>query len=313
MANLVDTHAHIFWDSYKNDLDQVLNRCVENGVTAIVNVGVDVDLSQKALNQVEILSRKKSDNSFSTDLSVRNGVKEEAEKYITFYSSIAIHPEEAIKYARETQDKTRNAMEEDIKKLEAIYQQNPEKVIAVGECGLDYDYFTRDGYLPENISIEKAKELQIKLFQMQIDLAKKLNLPLLLHVRDNRSENPDNSECWDLALEMTEDHYGILHCYSGLMPTTRKALSSNFLISFAGNITYKKNEYLREAIRFLPLEKIVLETDCPFLAPQSIRGQRNEPSSVKEVAQLIAELKEVSFEEVAKLTTQNFLNLISKN
>lgn len=289
---LVDSHAHIFWDSYKDDLDQVLSRCIENGVTTIVNVGVDVSLSQKALDQAQTLNK-----SFST----------EAEKYITFYSSIAIHPEEAIKYIGKSPE---SRIKEDISKLENIYRQNSEKVIAVGECGLDYDYFSREGYLPENISIEQAKELQRQLFQAQINLAKKLNLPLLLHVRDNRSENPENSECWDEAIEMTKDHFGILHCYSGLMPTTKKALESNFLVSFAGNLTYKKNEYLREAVKFLPLEKIVLETDCPFLAPQSIRGQRNEPSSVREIAQLIAELKQISYEEVATQTTQNFFNLI---
>ncbi len=287
MNHLVDTHAHIFWDSYKTDLDEVLDRCVKNGVTTIVNVGVDVSFSQKALEQISSI--------------------EQSNNQITFYSSIAIHPEEAVKYFEDEEQ-----MEKDVEALEKIYQQSPEKVIAVGECGLDFDYFTREGYLPENISIEKAKELQIKLFQLQIDLAKKLNLPLLLHVRDNRSDNPDNSECWDLALDMTKDHYGILHCYSGLMPTTKKALASNFLVSFAGNVTYKKNEYLKEAIRFLPLEKIVLETDCPFLAPQSIRGQRNEPSSVKEIAELIALLKEIPFEKVAEQTTHNFLNLTFK-
>lgn len=286
---LVDTHSHIYWDSYNNDLDQVLDRCIENGVTTIVNVGVDVSFSQKALDQISTIQQFNN---------------------LTIYSSIAIHPEEAIKFFAENNQETNLKIQKEVEKLEQIYRQNPDKVIAVGECGLDFDYFTREGYLPENISIEKAKDLQIKLFQMQIDLAKKLNLPLLLHVRDNRSENPDNSECWDLALEMTKDHYGILHCYSGLMPTTKKALASNFLVSFAGNVTYKKNEYLREAIRFLPLEKIVLETDCPFLAPQSIRGQRNEPSSVKEVAKLISELKEIPFEKVANQTTQNFKNLI---
>lgn len=288
---LVDTHSHIYWDSYNNDLDQVLDRSIENGVTTIVNVGVDVSFSQKALDQISTIQQFNN---------------------LTIYSSIAIHPEEAIKFFAENNQETNLKIQKEVEKLEQIYRQNPEKVIAVGECGLDFDYFTRDGYLPESISIEKAKELQIKLFQMQIDLAKKLNLPLLLHVRDNRSDNPDNSECWDLALEMTKDHYGILHCYSGLMPTTKKALASNFLVSFAGNVTYKKNEYLREAIKFLPLEKIVLETDCPFLAPQSIRGQRNEPSSVKEVAKLISELKEIPFEKVANQTTQNFLKIIKR-
>ncbi len=298
MTNLVDTHAHIFWDSYKGDLNQVLDRCLQNDVRTIVNVGVDISLSQKALDQIQLLSKK--NNSSSTEM----------EKYITFFSTIAIHPEEAIRYHSDQSSVVSEQIQKDIDKLEEIYRQNPEKVIAVGECGLDYDYFSREGYLPENISLDQAKNLQRQLFQTQINLAKKLNLPLLLHVRDHRSQNPENSECWDEAIEMTKDHFGILHCYSGLMPTTKKALESNFLVSFAGNLTYKKNEYLREAVKFLPLEKIVLETDCPFLAPQSIRGQRNEPSSVKEIAQLIAELKNVSFKEVAQQTTQNFFNLI---
>lgn len=297
MTKLVDTHAHLFWESYKDDLEEVLDRCVKNGVTAIVNVGVDVELSQKALDQVEVLTNRNS--SFSTKV----------EKYITFYSSVAIHPEEAIKYSGKSPE---SRIKEDINKLEDIYRQNPEKVIAVGECGLDYDYFTRDGYLPENISIEQAKDLQIKLFQAQIDLAKKLNLPLLIHCRDNRLINPENTECWDEVIKMTRNHFGIYHCYSGLQPTTYN-LPPNFLVSFAGNITYKKNEYLREAIKFLPLEKIVLETDCPFLAPQSIRGQRNEPSSVKEIAQLIADLKDVTFEKVAEQTTHNFIQLLEKS
>lgn len=282
MTQLADTHAHLFWDSFKEDFGEVLKRCLENDVTTILNVGVDVDLSQKALDQLPQIEKSG----------------------ITAYSSIAIHPEDAIRYAGKEEQ-----MKIDVQKLEAIYNSNPEKVVAVGECGLDYGYFTHEGYLPEGISIEQAKDLQLKLFKLQIDLAKKLNLPLLLHVRDDRSHNPENTECWDKVIEMTKDHFGINHCYSGLQPTTHN-LQPNFLVSFAGNVTYKKNEYLREAVKKLPLEKIVLETDCPFLPPQSIRGQRNEPSSVKEIAKLIAELKGISFEEVADQTTNNFLKLI---
>src|SRR5258708_15326728 len=157
-------------------------------------------------------------------------------------------------------------------------------------------------------SIDEAKQLQRNLLNAQIDLAKKLNLPLLLHVRDDRSENPNNTECWDEAIDLTKDHFGIYHCYSGLMPTTQN-LSPNFLASFAGNAAYPKNEYLRDAIKFLPMNKICLETDSPFLPPQSIRGKRNEPSSVKEIAQTIAEIKGVSLEEVANQTTANFSSL----
>lgn len=276
---LVDTHAHLFWDSYKDDFDQVIDRCVKNSIETIVNVGTDLQTSKIA---AQIESNK-----------------------VKMYSSIAIHPEGAIRYFGNEQK-----IQQDIDELENIYRQNPNKVIAVGECGLDYSYFKRAGHLPENISLEQAKNLQRQLFQAHIDLAKKLNLPLLLHVRDDRAQNPDLIECWDEIFAMANDHYGVLHCYSGLMPTTKKALSSNYLISFAGNLTYKKNGYLREAVKYLPLEKILLETDCPFLAPQSIRGQRNEPSSVKEIAKTIAGLKGTTLDQVATQTTKNFDSLI---
>ena len=135
---------------------------------------------------------------------------------------------------------------------------------------------------------------------------KKLNLPLIIHCRDDRSKDPENSEAWDDTLEILGDQSAILHCYSGLSHNTSYILhTTNLTVSFAGNITYPKNEYLREAVKLLPLDRIVLETDSPFLAPQSKRGQRNEPSSVKEIAELIADLKGVSFEEVASQTTQN--------
>jgi TatD DNase family protein len=272
---LVDTHAHLFWDSFKEDFDDVIQRSVDAGVEVVINVGVDVELSRVA-------SQLENDK-------------------IKIYSSIAIHPEGAIRYFN-----NESKIEQDISELEKIYLSNPNKVIAIGECGLDFAYFKWDDYLPKDISIEQAKNLQRKLLQAQIDLAKKHNLPLLLHVRDDRSENPELIECWDEIFEMAGDHFGILHCYSGLGKTTRRAMDSNFLVSFAGNLTYKKNEYLKDAVKLLPLEKIVLETDCPFLPPQSIRGKRNEPSSVKEIAELIAEIKGVTFEEVATQTTQNF-------
>lgn len=275
---LIDTHAHLFWDSFKEDFDEMIQRALDAGVTTAINVAVDVELSKKAAEQDT--GKLKS------------------------YSSIAIHPEEAIKYWNNEEK-----ISEDLVILEEIYHQYPEKVVAVGECGLDFGYFTREDYLPDGLSIEKAKELQRKLLAAQIDLAKKLNLPLLLHVQDDRSSNPNNTECWDEVVSLTKDHFGIYHCYSGLQSTTQN-LSPNFLVSFAGNATYPKNEYLREAIKFLPLEKICLETDCPFLPPQSIRGKRNEPSSVKEIAQLVAQLKGISFEEVANQTTESVKKIL---
>src|SRR5258708_40115535 len=111
---------------------------------------------------------------------------------------------------------------------------------------------------------------------------------------------------------MVGDYPTLLHCYSGLSLTTNHILqTTNLLVSFAATITYPKNEYLREAAKILPLEKIVLETDCPFLSPQSKRGQRNEPATVLEIAQLVANLKEVSFDEVATQTTNNVAKIFA--
>lgn len=266
--NLVDTHAHLYWDSFKQDFDQMIQRCLDASVTTIINVGVDVEKSA-------IAAKLKSDK-------------------VKFYSTIGIHPHESNKYNSSV------SIHDDIEKLEQIYQPVPNKVVAVGECGLDY------------VEVDKqTKQLQRQLFQAQIDLAKKLNLPLIVHCRDDRSNNPENTEAWDEVLEMTQDHFGIYHCYSGLLSTTYKILNTNFLISLSATITYPKNEYLRQAVKTLPMERIVLETDCPFLPPQSKRGQRNEPANILEIAQLVADLKGISLEAVAHQTTANVAKLFA--
>lgn len=250
---ITDTHAHLYWDSFKEDLDEIIKRALERGVTTIYNIGVDVETSQKALEQLSYLEQKG----------------------LVAYSSIGIHPHEALRYAQGKH------LEEDIKKLEAIYHQNPEKVKFVGECGLDF----------LNID-EPGKKMQLALFQAQIDLAKKLNLPLSIHCRDDRSKDPNNTECWDKVIEMTKDHFGIYHCYSGLAQTTSHILqNTNFKFSFAGNLTYPNNQYLRDAVKIIPEDRIVVETDCPFLPPQSRRGTRNEPAFITETVGLIAKLK----------------------
>lgn len=270
---LIDTHTHLYWKEFKDDFDEVIQRSIDAGVTTVINVGVDVELSKKALEQVQ--GKLANIQNFSA------------------YSTIGIHPHESIKYSNAV------SIHKDIAKLEQIYLSDTSKVVAVGECGLDYKEVD-----------EQTKQLQRQLFQAQIDLAKKLNLPLIVHCRDDRSKNPQNTEAWDEVIDMTKDHFGIYHCYSGLPHTTSYILQSiNFLVSFAGNLTYPKNDYLKEAVRTLPLEKIVLETDCPFLPPQSKRGQRNEPANVLAIAQFIADEKGISLKEIRIQTTENVKNL----
>ena len=269
---LTDTHAHLYWPDFQKDFDEILQRAKDAGVTNLINVGVDVEKSKEALRQAQ------------GKLSNVSG--------LTIYSSIGIHPEEAPKYNSD------ESIHKDMAELEQIYLSDPSKVSAAGECGLDYS--------PQWVPTPQAKQLQRKLFQAQIDLAKKLHLPLLVHCRDDRSQNPANSEAWDEVLEMVGNHPTILHCYSGLSKTTQKVLKNpNLIVSFASTLTYPANDYLREAAKILPLDRIVLETDCPFLPPQSKRGTRNEPANVVEVAQTIADIKGISLEEVANQTTKN--------
>ncbi len=265
---LTDTHAHLYWDSFKEDLDSVLKNSIESGVTTIINVGTDLETSQQAIEQVIKLDQTVS---------------------LTSYSTIGLHPHEAIKYVSRTDESIHN----DIDRLEDIYAGNTKKVVAVGECGLDYNFIPE--HLPSSLSLQEIKELQKKLLKAQVDLAKKLDLPLVIHCRD----------AWDDIWEFASNWRGILHCYSGDLETAQKAIKNNFLISFAATLTYPKNETLREVAKTIPLEKMVLETDCPFLPPQSKRGQRNEPANVLEIAQLIADLKGITLEEVAKQTSAN--------
>ena len=281
---LIDTHAHLYWEDYKQDLDEVLQRSLDAGVTTIINVGVDVEKSKIA---AELESDK-----------------------IKLYSTIGIHPHEALRYTQGKLSDVDVSIHQDIEKLEDIYQSGTDKVVAVGECGLDYYFSTSEESKPTS-EVSIIKNLQRRLFQAQIKLAKKLDLPLIVHCRDDRSQNSENSEAWDEILKMVGTHPTILHCYSGLSHTTNYVLqTTNLLVSFAATITYPKNEYLREAVKLLPLEKIVLETDCPFLPPQSKRGQRNEPANIKEIAENIADCKGLSLEEISNQTTTNVKKLL---
>ena len=284
---LTDTHAHLYWDSFKEDFNEMIQRTLDAGVTTLINVGVDVEKSEEAVEQAQNTNWPKK---------------------MSVYSTIGIHPHEAVKYSSNPDVSIR----EDINKLRELYQSSTSKVVAVGECGLDFLFESNPNFVPSSLAPQQIKDLQQKLFQAQIDLAKELKLPLIVHCRDDRSKNPENSEAWDEVLKMAGDYPTILHCYSGLLHTTYSILhTTNLYVSFAATITYPKNEFLREAAKILPLEKIILETDCPFLPPQSKRGQRNEPSSVLEIAQLIADLKGISLEKVADQTTKNVRNLLS--
>ena len=197
------------------------------------------------------------------------------DKYPTVYAALGVHPHDA-KNAND------DAFDE-IKKLSA----HP-KVIAIGETGLDYYY----EHTPQDI--------QKSVFRKHIQIARELNLPLTIHTREAQNDTLDI-----LAEEGVRDIGGVLHCFSGSYEMARKCLDMGLYLSFTGVITFPKATNIHEIVKKIPIEKMLVETDCPYLAPEPHRGKRNEPAFVMETAKRIAEIKGVSVDDVARITTLN--------
>lgn len=204
-----------------------------------------------------------------------------AQKVANFYAAVGVHPHH-VDHWNETYLPT----------LEKLVQK--EKVVAVGEIGLDNHIY--DGYPEPNL--EKQKEILIP----QIELAKKYNKPILFHCRKAYDE-------LYLVIKNYQPLSGLVHCFMGDLATAEKFTKLGLLISFAGNLTYRSNEEMRQAARALPGEKLVIETDSPYLTPEPLRGERNEPVNVALIAQTIAQLRNVAIEKVCDFTVENSKNL----
>ena len=261
---MIDSHAHLYWESFQQDFESIIDRAVESNLTHIINIGVDLESSSQAVNQAREVKRLK------------------------VLATIGLHPEEFFSSLPHDYDVW---IHDVCSKLEELYNDSPDKVVAIGECGLDYYH------LPSPANIEPQKQL----FKAQVELARKLNLPLVIHCR----------ESWDDIFEHLDSNLtGVFHCWSGDLKAAQRALDLGFYISFAGNLTYKNAHTLRHVAQQIPLDRILVETDCPFLSPEGQRGQRNEPANVVEVAKTLAELKGLSSAEIDHQTTQNTLKLL---
>lgn len=197
------------------------------------------------------------------------------EEYDFIYASIGWHPVDAI-----------DMRDEDLEWIEEL-AKHP-KVVAIGEMGLDY-YWDKS-----------PKDVQQDVFRKQIQLAKKLKLPIVIH---NREATMDIVTI--LKEENAAEVGGIMHCFSGSVEVAKECVEMNFYISLGGPVTFKNAKKPKEVAQEIPLNKLLIETDCPYLAPHPYRGKRNEPSYVKLVAEQIAELKNLSYEEVSQVTTEN--------
>lgn len=208
-----------------------------------------------------------------------------SQQYDWVYATAGIHPHEAA-LARQT----------DFDELERLAREP--KVIAWGEIGLDYYYD------------HSPRDVQQRVFVQQMEMARAAKLPIIIHNRP--SDNSENA--WEDLLRLIREHWsssglgGVLHCFTGSVENAQAVLDAGFVVSFAGMVTYPKAQNIRDAALIVPLDRMFIETDSPYLAPVPHRGRRNEPAYVVEVARTIAELRRVSPEELGLQTSQNFYN-----
>lgn len=205
------------------------------------------------------------------------------EEYDFIYAAIGWHPVDAI-----------DMTEEDLSWIKEL--SSHEKVVAIGEMGLDYHW----GKSP--------KDVQKEVFRKQIALAKEVNLPIIIHNRDATED-----VVTILKEEGAEEVGGIMHCFTGSSEVARQCMDMNFYISFGGPVTFKNAKKPKEVAKEIPNDRLLIETDCPFLTPHPFRGKRNEPSYVKYVAEQLAELKGLTYEEIASITTENAKRLFRMN
>ena len=204
-----------------------------------------------------------------------------AEKYEGVYAAAGVHPHDARLYDEAAERRL----------LEVL--RGSGRVVALGEIGLDYHY--------DN----SPRDVQQEVFARQLRLARSESLPVIIH---SREADDDTAEILNRELEGS-GHGGVMHCFGGGPALAEAALALGFYISFAGNVTFKKADALHEVALTVPLNRLLVETDCPYLAPVPHRGRRNEPAYVVETARFLAELRGVSHEEMGRVTSENFARL----
>ena len=228
-------------------------------------------------NILEVINNAKTDNvlkiiNCALDVFTCEKVLEISRKYKNIvYPSLGFHP-----------GNLDDLLEDDIKTLEKYIKNN--KIIAIGEIGLDYYYGKNN------------REKQITFFKKQLQLAHKYNLPVIVHSRESTLDTLNTLKEYNVK--------GVIHCFNGSLETAKEYIKMGFYLGIGGLITFK-NSKLKEVIKYIPLEYLLLETDCPYMTPEPYRKFKNEPKYIKVVAEYIAELKSVSVEEVEKITTNN--------
>lgn len=246
---IFDTHAHYDDEAYDEDRESLFDHMRKQGVEYIVNIGASLASTKKTL--------------------------ELAEKYPFIYGAAGVHPSETKELTPESMEWLREAARND-------------KVVAIGEIGLDYYWQEPD------------RETQKKWFREQLKLAEDTGLPVVIHSRDAAKDTLDILKAWD-----KHKTKGVIHCFSYTWELAEEYLSMGYYFGIGGVLTFKNGKKLVEAVNHMPMERILLETDCPYLAPEPYRGKRNQSDYIYYVADKLAELKGLSREEVLEITGRN--------
>ncbi len=251
---IFDTHAHYDDGQFDEDREELLRSMSENGVGTIVNVSASYASCERVVNMVK--------------------------DYPFMYAAVGIHP-----------DEVGDLNETSFARMKELFQRD--KVVAVGEIGLDY-YWDQESH-----------DLQKKWFIRQLELARELNLPVLIHSREAAADT------MEIMKEYARGLKGVIHCYSYSKEMAGEYVRMGFYIGVGGVVTFKNARKLKETVEEIPLEAIVLETDCPYLAPEPFRGKRNNSMYIRYVAEEIARLKGITYEEVIRQTEKNAARLYS--
>ena len=255
MIELIDSHAHLDDEKFDNDREEIISKIQDAGIKNFITAGYSLEGSKKAV--------------------------ELAEKYDFIYATCGISPNDIPQDEEE--------MWKQISEIEKMLEKQKNKIVAIGEIGLDY-YWEKD---------EKMRELQRKAFIKQIELANKLKLPIVIHTREAIMDT------LEILKQNPVDKKGVFHCCPQNRELIKEGLKLGFYISFAGPITFKSSKNAEEMINLVPDNRILIETDSPYLAPEPVRGTRNTPINVKYVAQKIADAKWMTLEEIADITYEN--------
>ncbi len=258
MTNIVDSHCHLDFKDFQDDLDLVIKKAYNSNVKHMLSISVNLE-----------------------DF---NNVYKVANSYDNIYCTTGIHPNNVPKN----------------KNNELLFEKlslnlNKKKVIGVGETGLDF-------YRNEENRIN-----QIEYFNTHLEVSGLFNYPTIVHTRNAEK---DTINCIEKAVKKHSTK-GLIHCFTSTMELAKKVLDEGFYISFSGIITFKKVDDLIDVVKYVPLDRILVETDAPFLAPMPFRGKRNEPSFVTHTLKKISEIKKKKVEDMAQITTNNFFNLFS--